>query len=344
MTPVRVLVVDDSAYLRKVLTQMLTQGEGVRVVGTAGDGDEALERLDELKPDVVTLDLTMPRRSGLDFLQAIGHGERVPVIVVSSLSEDGQDVMAAMEAGAFDFVQKPTALANERVFSMARELVEKVRAAAGLSGWQRQVLYAVPPVVVPARPSRVPRVETHDVVVIGVSTGGPLALKVVLSGLPADLPVPVLAVLHMPEGYTAAYAARLDESCPLQVVEAADGLELQPGRVVLARGGSHLSVPGRQRVAVTSERGGLLHCPAVDVLFESAANVFGGRVLAIVMTGMGNDGTAGARAIKARGGTVLAQSEDTCVVYGMPRSVVEAGLADEVVPLSDLAAAVMRHL
>jgi two-component system chemotaxis response regulator CheB len=337
-TPVlRVLVVDDSAYVRKVVSQLLARHSGIEVVGTARDGVDALARVAELRPDVVTCDLIMPNLDGVGFVREQMSRHPVPIVIVSVASEAGELVLGALDAGAVDFVQKPTALASDRLLEIGDELVNKVVAAAGA-----RLRTATP--VSGRAPSPVHSKGEFDIVVVGISTGGPQALRTFVPRLPADFPLPVAIVLHMPIGYTELYARRLDEISALTVVEATHGSELRPGVVVIAPAGRHLTLRrGPDGIVVSCLDVRPLdtpHRPSVDVLFQSAADVFDGRVLGIVMTGMGCDGREGAAWIKAKGGRVLTQDEETCVVYGMPRCIVEAGLSDGAVALEDMAGAV----
>jgi two-component system, chemotaxis family, protein-glutamate methylesterase/glutaminase len=342
---VRVLVVDDSAYVRKVVKQMLSRSPFLEVVGAARDGKEALELVEKLQPDVVTLDLIMPRMDGVTFLREQMVRRPLPVVVVSITSEDGELMLQALEAGAMDMVQKPTALATEKVFEMGDELIAKVKAAAGARPTSLAP-QSLPNVIPPPMPQR--RTGAVDVVVIGVSTGGPQALKFLIPQLPANLGVPVAMVLHMPLGYTALYARSLNEISQLEVAEAHEGDLLRPGIALLAPAGRHLSFHRAADGAVSAHLDlrpiDTLHRPAVDVLFHSAAEVFGGRVLGVVLSGMGSDGTQGAAWIKAQGGLIFTEAEETCVVYGMPRSVAEAGLSDRSVPLTALAQAIREAL
>ncbi len=342
-SPVRVLVVDDSAFARKVLRQVLSNAEGVEVVGVARDGLDALEKVAELSPDVLTLDLVMPGLDGLGVLRALTPGASAPrVVVVSSAGEESELAVAALQAGAVELVHKPTALATERLYELGSELVEKVRTAA------RAVARAVPeptPAASPAAP--VTRAAAKRLVVVGTSTGGPQALTRLLSELPVDFPSPVALALHIPTGYTEAVAKRLDAHCALEVLEAVDGLELRPGRVVLARSGQHLKLERHGPLTLARlDRHPLrtAHHPCVDILFESAARTWGADAVGLVLTGMGDDGLLGARAIRDAGGTVLTESESSCVVYGMPRAVNEAGLATASAPLEDLVALLRQHV
>ena len=340
----RVLVVDDSAYVRKVVTQMLSRSPFLEVVGTARDGQEALDQVIELKPDVVTCDLIMPNLDGIGFVTQQMARFPLPIVIVSVASESGEMVLNALDAGAVDFIQKPTALASERLLDMTQDLVGKVRAAASarLRGVQQARAVSQPP-----RQSLKPR-GAVDIVVLGISTGGPQALRSLIPQLPAELPVPLAIVLHMPVGYTELYARKLDELSPLTVREASEGTELLAGSVLIAPAGRHLSFRRKDAGGVVTHLDvrplDTPHRPSVDVLFQSAADAFKGRVLGIVMTGMGEDGLEGAAWIKAKGGTVFTESEETCVVYGMPRAIVDAGLSDREVGLGDMADAILEHV
>ena len=340
--PLRVLVVDDSAYIRKVVKEMLGRDSSIEVVGTARDGEDALELVESLRPDVVTCDLIMPGVGGVEFIRRQMAARPVPIVIVSIAAESSERVLSALDAGAIDFVQKPTALATEKVYDLAEELVSKIVAAAEAPLGRLRPLAPLEPLPKARFNGR------YDVVVIGVSTGGPQGLKSVVPRLPADFPVPVVIVLHMPIGYTEAYAKRLDETSALSVLEAREGDVLRPGVVLVAPAGRHLSLQrngdGQTSVRLDVRPLDTPHRPSVDVLFQSAAEMYGDRVLGVVMTGMGMDGRDGAAWIKARGGAVLTEAEETCVVYGMPRSVVEAGLSDEAVPLDRLTAAIVQRV
>ncbi|HVK18359.1 MAG TPA: chemotaxis-specific protein-glutamate methyltransferase CheB, partial [Fimbriiglobus sp.] len=289
------LVVDDSAYVRKVVREILSRSPFLEVVGAARDGEEALELVERLSPDVVTLDLNMPHCDGLDFLRRQMARRPLPVIVVSVASDSGELVMQALDAGAVDVVQKPTALATERVLEIAGDLVAKVKAAATARVHVPDPA-SRPALIVPAAVT--PRTRRTDVLVIGVSTGGPQALKQLIPRLQADFPLPVAVVLHMPVGYTALFARSLAAACRLEVAEAHDGDVLRPGQVLIAPAGFHLSFARRPDGVATAKLGlhplDTPHRPAVDVLFRSAADVYGDRTLAVVLTGMGSDGTRGA--------------------------------------------------
>jgi len=340
---IRVLVVDDSAFVRKVVREMLSRSPYIEVVGAARDGAEALEMVEQLKPHVVTCDLNMPRVDGISFVREQMKRCPLPILVLSVASQDAELALQTLEAGAIDFVQKPTALASDDLLRIREELVEKVKAAAQATRVQVVEVpkAAVDPVFV------APRQYKFDVVVIGISTGGPQALRAFLPRIPENFPVPVLVVLHMPVGFTALFAEKLNDICALNVKEAADGDPVLPGHALIAQAGRHLVVSRTAEGVVahlTRQPAELLHRPSVDVLFQSAAQVYGERVLGVVMTGMGSDGRDGAAWIKAQGGSILTEAEESCVIYGMPRSVIEAGLSDGAIPLDGMAQAIINRL
>ncbi len=337
MSAPRVLVVDDSAFARTVLTRVL-RAANIDVIGTARDGDDALAQIAEKDPDIVTLDLTMPGRDGLDVLRELEGKARPRVIVVSVSTIDSVPGAEALALGAIDIVSKPSALATDRLYELGNELVQKVLAAAP---------HDTPPLpsIVEPPPSN-GLVHRAELVLIGTSTGGPQALTRLLAALPADLAAPVAIVLHIPVGYTEALAHRLDQSSPLEVVEASPGVELRPGRAVLARAGEHLKL-ARRGGAIVGHLDALPirpHVPAVDELFRSGAEIAGPGTLGVVLTGMGDDGLAGARAIHAAGGSLLTESAGSCVVYGMPRVVYEANLGARSAPLDTLHREITRHV
>lgn len=338
---IRVLVVDDSAFVRKVVTQMLSRSPFIDVVGAAHDGAEALEMVERLRPDVVTLDLVMPVMDGLEFLRQQMAIRPIPVVVCSISHESGAAALEAFELGAVEFIQKPTALATDRVFDIADELVSKVKAAAVVHLAKVPHETQAPAGATSTKLTSPVTASQADIVVIGVSTGGPQALREVIPRFPASFPVPIAVVLHMPIGYTEMYAQRLNEISQLEVVEAKDGERIRAGAMFLAPAGRHLTLrrndDGTVRAHLDLRPADTPHRPAVDVLFRSAADVFGPRVLGVVMTGMGNDGVVGAAHVKANGGRIVTEAESSCIVYGMPRAVVEACVSDRVATLAEMA-------
>lgn len=357
---IRVLVVDDSSFMRQALSRMLDRASGVSVVDTAVNGREGVEKACELEPDVVTMDVEMPKMDGITAVQEIMDRAPCPILMVSSLTEEGAETtIEAMEAGAADFISKGQAGSALRIREVENDIIEKVRALSQ----SRSRLFesdqtseedtssrdasSDPSIADSPSSSTVERTAgpglrpdpSLELIVVGVSTGGPLALQHVLPVLPAELPVPVAVTQHMPPEFTSSLAERLDALSALDVVEASNGMVVEAGQVVVAAGGHHLTFERRRGKLVAhtpSEPGDMSHCPSVDVMFGSACDVYGGRVLALVMTGMGKDGLEGTRRIKEAGGTVFAQDEASCVVYGMPRAVEEAGLTDGVFPLDQL--------
>jgi len=333
---VRVLVVDDSALMRKLIPQMLATDESIEVVGTAMDGTFALKKIEELKPNVVTLDLEMPGMNGIDTLKEIMRRQPVPVIVFSSHSTEGASVtMKALGLGAFDFVTKPKD-ASAHLRETAKELIAKVKAAAECK-LKPRLLPGIPP-----RPEKisVPAASPTKVVAIGVSTGGPQAMEYLLSQLPGDFPGSIVVVQHMPDGFTEMFARRLDEICALRVKEAQSGDVLQPGRVLICPGSRHIKVkrlPLGDVAVLADEPRVNGHRPSADVLFRSAAEEFRNQAVGVIMTGMGDDGAEGLGAIKKEGGVTIAQSEESCVVFGMPKAAIERGYAQRVVALDVLA-------
>lgn len=358
----RILVVDDSALYRTLVRNVLRDIPGVEVVGVAIDGKDALAKLDQFQPDLLTLDVQMPESNGLEVLRAMkARKSRTRAIMLSSLTSQGaQTTTDALLAGAFDFIHKPSSTdAKANRDALHRQLTEKL---AILMASQSQLPPTTPAVrasvnasanatpsspAIPRSPENATKAERIDAVVIGTSTGGPVALREVIPKLPADLGIPVFVVQHMPPGYTHSLAQRICEASQLQVIEGAMGQEAKPNTVYIAPGGKHLQlVRTGDRVRIeTNEDPPEHNCrPAVDVLFRSAATVYEGHVLAVVLTGMGRDGAEGCRAIKRRGGTVFAQHPDGCVVYGMPKAVVDEQLADRVIPLDRIAPWIVREV
>ena len=337
--PVRVLVVDDSALMRKLIPQILEADPSIQVIGTAIDGAFALKKIDELRPEVITLDLEMPGMSGLDVLREVTRRSRIPVIVVSSHSTQGAAItFKALSLGAFDFVAKPTD-ASAHMQEVAEQLITKIKVAAQSGG-------TVATRSLPAEDSRPAKgpgshiVAPTRIIAIGISTGGPNTLQYLFSQLPADFPGTILVVQHMPEGFTEMFARRLDESCAIRVKEAQSGDLLIAGRALICPGNRHLKVKSLPlgRVAVLSDESRVNgHRPSVDVLFRSLAQEFGSEGIAVLMTGMGDDGAVGMGAVKTAGGLTIAQSEESCVVYGMPRAAIERGYVTRVVSLEALA-------
>lgn len=344
MNPFRVVVVDDSALFRTMLRNVLAEIPGCTVIASVADGKTAVDKIAELSPDLVTLDVEMPELSGIDVLRELKKRRISPkVIMVSRFTEAGAQVTTdALIEGAFDFIRKPSGSNPvENKASLRAALEERIAALRETAPDSLDSSFADE------------RTSTStlaaggvEAVVIGCSTGGPDALARLIPDLPANFPVPVFVVQHMPERFTASLAARLNEASELEVVEAADGMRVTAGQVVIARGGRHLEIERRSSTSVVVRLTDAPHehsCrPAVDYTLRSAVNVFGGQLLIVILTGMGRDGLAGCELARSRGSRVLAQHADGCTVYGMPKAVIQAGYADSVVKLPRMANAITR--
>jgi two-component system chemotaxis response regulator CheB len=343
---IRVLVVDDSALMRKLIPAILARDSSIEVVGTAMDGAFALKKIKELQPDVVTLDLEMPRMDGMETLRLIMLNAPVPVILFSTHSkEGGYATLKALALGAIDFVAKPKDAAAGRLEEIADQLIAKIKVA------KRAVGRRLPPAIV-ADDLPIKKKETRTalpprrIIAIGISTGGPNALQFVLSQIPADFQSTIVIVQHMPEGFTEMFAKRLDECCALEIHEARSGDLLLAGRVLICPGNRHMMVRRMPRgdMGVLSDGPPVNgHRPSADVLFHSVAQEFGLTAVGVLMTGMGDDGAEGLGAIKAAGGMTIAQSENTCVVSGMPRAAILKGYANKIIPLDGLATFLMNQ-
>lgn len=361
MDPIRVLIVDDSPFMRKALERML-QAPDIAVVGSARDGLDALEKIPQLNPDIVTLDVEMPRLDGLGCLKRIMAEMPRAVLMVSSLTQEGAAAtLDALAYGALDFIPKESSLASSSILQIQQDLQEKVRKLARSPRFQKArpaapaprpgflSLQAPPaPAAAPAHVGRVGALSgpMADLLAIGCSTGGPKALQDLLPGIPRTLPVPCLIVQHMPGTFTKAFAERLNGLCQVEVKEAEHGETARPGVVYIAPGGHHMLY--RQRglggsIELSAEPAASLHRPSVDVLFQSIADQCTRQVLAMILTGMGSDGARGMVSLKAKGAHTLAEAEESCVVYGMPRAAFEKGCVDQVAPLQDMAGILRRH-
>lgn len=334
---IRVLVVDDSAFMRTAIRRMLESAGDIDVIATAKDGTEALEMIATLHPDVVTLDYEMPRMSGIEVLRQVMPTSPLPIIIVSSLTQEGADAtLEALDAGAFDYVSKELSYASLDIVNIQQDLIAKVRAAAQSPRMKRTA-----PSTKSFSYDSLPSFQTPRLICLGTSTGGPKALQEMLPGLPPDLPVPIVVVQHMPKGFTGPFARRLDSICRIRVSEALQNEVLQPGHVYIAPAGLQLTFAHRGLstigVTLSPTPTNTPHIPSVDVMMLSAAELYRDRVMGVIMTGMGNDGERGMRAIFRSGGYTLGQDEQSCVVWGMPRSCAEANILRRVAPLNCIA-------
>jgi two-component system chemotaxis response regulator CheB len=349
---VRVLVVDDSAFMRKSLTTMLEEGKQIQVVGVARNGEEAVQQVQQLKPDVVTMDVEMPGMTGLQALQQIMTKNPVPVIMVSSVTVEGaQETLQALEWGAVDFIPKQLDGVASRIADIQKLLVPKVLAARYAAGKLKKLnvagaAKATVPVAKALSSRSVSVTRGTKLIAIGCSTGGPQALFEIIPTLPADCPAGIVIVQHMPSSFTKPFAERLNNLCALEVREAVDGDEVRAGRVLVAPGGMQFRIVKKtittSVVKLSPNYEKHPHSPSVDIMLQSVASLFGERSIGVILTGMGHDGLEGMKAIKAAGGRTVAQDEASSVVYGMPKAVVEAGCAEKVVSLSKVIGEIMN--
>lgn len=379
MNKIKVLVVDDSFVMRRIIESIIKQDSALELVGTARNGEEAINLTKELSPDVITMDIEMPKMSGLEALDIIMKEKPTPVIMVSSLTHDGAEAtIKALSLGAVDFI--PKQMLNDDINGMkgvATDFLEKLKRF----GSNKTALVRFMMTTRSAKPSNLTKLSTptkpitstnessstatkvapstdsskrvvvsksspKKIVAIGVSTGGPQSLQRVIPFLPVDLGVPVVITQHMPAEFTTSLAKHLDTASKLKVVECADKMKVEPNVVYIARGGIHLKfvkISNNVYIELSPEPSTLFNIPSVDVMVSSLVGIYGASCMGVVMTGMGSDGTKGLKELKASNGLVLAQDEASCVVYGMPRSVVKEGIADEIVPLDEIASRIIFH-
>jgi len=340
---IRVLVVDDSAFFRKRLTQLLSLDAHIEVVGTAADGQQAIEQTLALHPDVITLDYEMPVLDGIGALRQIMRQRPTPVLMFSSLTHEGARVtLDALAAGAVDFLPKNFAELASHPEQVQQLLCSRIHAIAKSKQPALARSQTTAPRQVRASISKPPVPRAYKLVIIGSSTGGPVALQRILRELPADFPTPLLLIQHMPASFTRAFAERLDAACNIAVKEAEDGDFLHPARALLAPGGMQLLLDGQRRIRLVAGDARQSYRPSVDISFAAAANTYKSAVLALVLTGMGSDGCEGARLLKRYGAQVWVQDEASCVINGMPQALVNAHLADAVYNLADIPAHLQR--
>ncbi|MBI5183040.1 MAG: chemotaxis response regulator protein-glutamate methylesterase [Nitrospinae bacterium] len=371
---IKVLVVDDSAYNRKAISSMLESSNLIEVIDTAMDGEDAIKKLIKLQPDMVTLDLEMPRMDGFTFLRWVMSNRPLPILIVSSKGSK-DNVFQAMELGAVDFLVKPTSEISEEIKNLKDELINKVIGVAGLN--MEKIISRVGRAgILPAYRGRSlqgqdteemhmresdpynsllsqPIIDKRiDMVAIGASTGGPTAIERIISDLPKDLPVPVAIAQHMPSGFTKMFADRLAKSSTIEVKEAEDGDLVREGLVLICPGDAHMTFQRERekernedikRVVLKKRSPTDKYLPSVDIMMESSAKIFGSKTLGIILTGMGNDGTQGMKAIKENNGQTIAESEETSIIFGMPGEAIKAGVVDKVVPLYSIVKEIIRR-
>lgn len=352
---VKVLIVDDSAFMRNALTTMLSSDPEIKIVGTARDGLEAIEKIASLKPDIVTMDVEMPRMDGIAALRHIMETSPLPVIMVSSITNEGAKVtLDALDFGAVDFIPKNLSELSVNIVKIKEILVDKIKHIARKGLVKKPPRPAVrpyapkpvePPPPVPVRTTGERRV---GIVAIGTSTGGPKALQEIIPKLPKEFPVPIVIAQHMPPNFTGPFAERLNQLSRITVKEAAEGDVLRPGLALVAPGRGHMRVTRKRTletvVSISEFKDDFIYRPSVDALMLSVAEFFPGRALGVILTGMGNDGLKGLVALKRTGGRIFAQNEETCVVYGMPKAVVDAGITDKVLSLEEIAGEIVNSV
>ena len=342
---IRVLVVDDSSFFRRRITEFLSSDERIEVIGQAVDGMDAIEKTNELNPDVITMDIEMPKLDGISAVKKIRETKRTPILMFSSLTHDGaKATFEALDAGASDFLPKRFQdIASEQKDAI-KKLCDCIHSLARRGN--RNAVAAKIKIPTSLRSSSAASSKGYQLAVIGASTGGPVAIEKVLKQLPENYPLPILLIQHMPASFTGAFSERLDKLCAINVKEAENGDELKPGTAYIAPGGRQMRLKQNGRsnmISIEDEPVATTYKPSVDITFNSIAEAYRGRVLAIVLTGMGSDGCDGAKMLREKGATVWAQDEASCVVYGMPMAVVKQNLADKVMSVDEIGMSLARH-
>ena len=345
------LVVEDSALMRKIISDMINSEEDLAVLDTAKNGEDLLNKLEKMQPDVITLDVEMPKMDGIQTLKEIKRKNiNIPIIMLSSISQRGtQLTMECLELGAFDFIPKPSGTISLDISKVKEDLVEKIKLANQRNNRVKVKRLEDPTKVASITQNRITDTLKRtnakiEAVVIGASTGGPRALYSVITAFPKNLGVPVLVVQHMPAGFTKAFAERLNSNSDIKVVEATNGQVIEADVVYIAPGGYHMEVGLDKKIHLNTEPSIWGVRPAVDKLFISSAKVYGGRLVSAVLTGMGKDGAQGTVEVKKSGGITFSEDVSTCTIYGMPKAAFETGMVDEVLPLTDIAINIQKLL
>lgn len=335
MEKIRVLVVDDSALMRRIISDIINQEEDMEVVSVARNGEELLQKIEVLKPDVVTLDVEMPKMNGVQALEELKKRSlKTPVIMLSSITTEGAYItMECLELGAFDFISKPSGSISLDINKVKNELIQKIK-----SSYKNKNKVVVKPKTIVRKNLE----GSLEAIVIGASTGGPKALTTVITNLPEHLGLPILVVQHMPIGFTRAFAERLNNNSKIRVVEAENGIKIEKDTVYIAQGGSHMEVSLDKKIRLTKDPSIWGVRPAVDKLFISASKVYKNKLMSIVLTGMGKDGANGSIEVKKQGGFTISEDESTCTIYGMPKAAFETGIIDEVLPLGQVLSKIVK--
>ncbi|RMG71249.1 MAG: chemotaxis response regulator protein-glutamate methylesterase [Nitrospirae bacterium] len=344
---IKILIVDDSAFIRSALSKMLGSDPQLQVVGTARDGVEAIDKTLMLKPDVITLDVDMPRMNGLEALKVIMDKQPTRVIMVSAYTTEGaEETIKALELGAIDFIPKNLAESSINILNIKEELILKVKQVAGSKIYRKNGIFEEKREI--SLSDRSLEQAGAEIVTIGSSTGGPRALQEVIPKLPGNFPVPVLIAQHMPASFTKVLADRLNQISKVRVKEAEDGEIVEPSTAYIAPGGKHMILlklrGSKVKIKLLDGNENLIYKPSVDLLMMSASDIYTSATLGVILTGMGHDGLKGAQRIKQRGGKTIVQDKETSTIYGMPRAVIDAGLADRVLPLYDIALEIVNSV
>ncbi len=343
---VKVLIVDDSAFMRNTISSMISADPEIKVIGFARNGIEAVEKVAELKPDIVTMDIEMPKMDGIEALKHIMAKNPVPVLMVSSLTTEGAKItLDALDIGAVDFIPKNLETLSLNIIKIKEVLIEKIK----ILGKNRPALNKKTQSHTPIQMLKTAGYDPHrniSIVVIGTSTGGPKALQNIITKIPENFPVPILIAQHMPPNFTGPFAERLNQLSSIEVKEAEDGEPLKKGVAFIAPGRGHMGIIRKKLtetlIIINEDNGKHIYRPSVDALMLSTVDNFSGHVLGVILTGLGNDGEKGMKEIKNKGGKTIAESEETCVVYGMPKAVIQAGIADKIVPLDKIAGEIIN--
>ncbi|KEH98127.1 protein-glutamate methylesterase/protein-glutamine glutaminase [Clostridium massiliodielmoense] len=347
MEKIKVIVVDDSALMRKIISDIINLQNDMEVICTARNGEDLIKKLETQKPDVITLDIEMPKMNGMQTLQQMKLKKyNIPTIMLSSVSKEGTKLtMECLHSGAFDFIAKPSGAISLDIEKVGDELVSKIRLTKGKNSFEVKTNINKNTLLKNKTRRVASKIGTSNIeaVVIGASTGGPKALYKVITGLPEKLGVPVLVVQHMPVGFTKAFADRLNANSKIEVIEASEGDVIKKDVVYIAKGGLHMEVTRDKKIHLSSEPPIWGVRPAVDKLFISAAKVYGAHILSIVLTGMGKDGSQGTRVIKDVGGVTISEDKDTCTIYGMPKAAFETGKVDYVLPIYEVSEAIVKN-
>lgn len=341
---IKVLVVDDSALMRKIISDMISSQDDMEVIQTAKNGQDLMLKLENVKPDIITLDVEMPIMDGISTLREMKRRNLdIKVIVLSSVDGNAADItMNCLQEGAFDFVAKPSGEISLDINKVEEELISKIRVAASSNLSVSRQAAQLNKTVECVSFNKSGNNQRIDAVVLGASTGGPKALYSVLTKLPANLGVPIFVVQHMPVGFTKAFAQRLNDNCLLTVVEACEGMVIENNKVYVAQAGFHMQILSNKRIRLNNEPSIWGVRPAVDMLFKSASKVYGNHLMSVVLTGMGKDGADGTKSVKTNGGVTISEDKSTCVIYGMPKVTFETGMVDMVLPLLQIPSTIIK--